>query len=364
MKKNIFKKIIALTYLTFLLFGFLTPVRFSLAFTCEKAPICKAPSVLSTDGCSCTYVLSAPLPDSNGGVMNNFDPSQNNNIGVYLNLMIKLFIGICAVLAVIMIVMGGIEYMTSELPGLKSDGKGKITNAILGLILALGAWTLLNTINPNILNTDLSSLAEVTVTVPISNFQIFGSGALSKDGAPINIDFNTQAYPAASAAAAKTGVDPALILAIFAQETGGGANTGACTPGDAKAKMTTEDITALAYIVGPDKVATTRVSCSLSEGHGGAIGLTQFMPTTWMQYKDTAAGYLGHEPDPWDTEDALMMTAVYLQAKGGATDPTAAAKAYFGACNSGGVDYCNQVAAKTASLKIQIDKAKKDGKIS
>ena len=55
--------------------------------------------------------------------------------------MIKIIIGLCAVLAVIMIVIGGLEYMTSELTESKAHGKESIKNAILGLLLALGALT-------------------------------------------------------------------------------------------------------------------------------------------------------------------------------------------------------------------------------
>ena len=170
MKKNIFKKIITLTSLMFLLFGFLTPVHFSLAATCATPPTCTSPSVVSSDGCSCTYVLLAPLPNPDGGTTKpDFDPTGTGGgaLGGYLNMMIKLFIGICAVLAVIMIVVGGIEYMTSELPGLKSEGKDRIVQAILGLLLALGAWTLLNTINPNLLDSSLSSLKDVTIDVTV-----------------------------------------------------------------------------------------------------------------------------------------------------------------------------------------------------
>jgi membrane-bound lytic murein transglycosylase B len=260
-----------------------------------------------------------------------------------------------------MIVMGGIEYMTTELISSKEAGKERIRNAIFGLLLALGAWTILNTINPNILKSDLSSLEAVTVDVPIAEFKITSSGPQSRYGTEIKIDFNTQAYPAAVTAQTKTGVDSALTLAIFAQETGGGANTGACFPSGAN--MTPADQTALASIVGSENVATTHVSCSLAQGHGGAIGLTQFMPTTWNQYKNKAAGYLGHQPDPWNTNDALMMTAVFLQANGGTTNPTQAAKAYFGSCNSSGIAYCDQIAAKTASIQKQIADAKTSGKI-
>jgi hypothetical protein len=51
--------------------------------------------------------------------------------------------------------MGGIEYMTSELVSSKEAGKERIRDALFGLLLALGAWTLLYTINPDLLKSDV-----------------------------------------------------------------------------------------------------------------------------------------------------------------------------------------------------------------
>jgi cell wall-associated NlpC family hydrolase len=94
-----------------------------------------------------------------------------------------------------MIVIGGIEYMTSELISSKEAGKERIRGAIFGLLLALGAWTLLNQINPDILNTNLNSLQNVTVSVDVmaggeSNtpFTPLNSAALATT--PINCSTN------------------------------------------------------------------------------------------------------------------------------------------------------------------------------
>lgn len=124
------------------------------------------------------YSLLAPLPcekgtdgcDSSGNLVG-FDPTGSGGgaLGGYLNIMIRIFIGLCAVLAVIMIVWGGIEYMTSELISSKAAGKERILGAIFGLLLALGAWTLLNQINPDILNTDLTSLTNQTVEITLND---------------------------------------------------------------------------------------------------------------------------------------------------------------------------------------------------
>ncbi len=128
---------------------------------------------INTLAATTDYQLLAPLPDGNGGKFTTFDPTSadgtNSKLGEYLNLMIKLFIGICSVLAVIMIVIGGIEYMTTELISSKEEGKKRITGAIFGLVLALGAWTLLYQINPDLLNSDLKSLKDVTVKVTLAD---------------------------------------------------------------------------------------------------------------------------------------------------------------------------------------------------
>ncbi len=91
--------------------------------------------------------------------------NTTTGLGAYLNLMIKIFIGICAVLSVVMIVMGGVEYMTSELVHSKEAGKEKIIHALLGLIIALGAYALLYTINPDLLKSDIN-VPNAVVTVP------------------------------------------------------------------------------------------------------------------------------------------------------------------------------------------------------
>lgn len=107
------------------------------------------------------YQLLAPLPK----IDKTFNPGDDKALGKYLNIMIGLTIGISAVLAVVMIVIGGMEYMTSELVSSKEEGRKRMTNAVLGLLIALGAYALLFTINPDLLNTNIKiPVATVTVT--------------------------------------------------------------------------------------------------------------------------------------------------------------------------------------------------------
>jgi hypothetical protein len=79
------------------------------------------------------------------------------SIEQYLAWIFPWFIGFCALLSVVMIAWGGLEYILSELPYAKTDAKGKIEAAIGGLLLALVSWLILYTINPEILNSRIQS---------------------------------------------------------------------------------------------------------------------------------------------------------------------------------------------------------------
>ncbi len=100
---------------------------------------------------STNYQLLAPLPE----MEENFNTADDSALSTYLNSIIKTIIGLSAVFAVVMIVIGGMEYMTSELVSSKEAGKERIKDALLGLLIALGAWALLNTINPELLKSDV-----------------------------------------------------------------------------------------------------------------------------------------------------------------------------------------------------------------
>lgn len=63
-----------------------------------------------------------------------------------------LLIQIISAIAVLAIAYWGIRYILSGIPGIKSYGKERMWSAILGLLLALAAYLILKTINPDILS--------------------------------------------------------------------------------------------------------------------------------------------------------------------------------------------------------------------
>ena len=98
------------------------------------------------------YTTLAPLPGTTQDCVTDSDGKINctTDIQTYIPGVFKLAIGIASVLAVLMIIIGGVEYITTDAIQGKSDGKARIQNALLGLVLVLVSWILLYTINPKL----------------------------------------------------------------------------------------------------------------------------------------------------------------------------------------------------------------------
>lgn len=74
----------------------------------------------------------------------------------YARFIYPFVLSIAAILAVIMLIVAGLELMTAS-EGMKSAAKEKIQNAVLGLLLAVGAYLILKTINPDLLNLQIDT---------------------------------------------------------------------------------------------------------------------------------------------------------------------------------------------------------------
>lgn len=86
--------------------------------------------------------------------------STTTDFDTFLNGIFNIGLAIAATLAVVMITIGGLQYMTTDSISNKSEGKDKIQNAVIGLLIALLIFIILFTINPNLLKFD------ITITPP------------------------------------------------------------------------------------------------------------------------------------------------------------------------------------------------------
>lgn len=188
-----------------------------------------------------------------------------------------------------------------------------------------------------------------------------------------------QAVEYAKTASRITGVRPAMILAILSQESdlgknvgqclitsletgdGKGKNTGTPFPGTMKAPRDTVPFERIMRAAGRDWAATP-VSCPLPGGYGGAMGPTQFIPSTWEGYEGRIKAALGvSAADPWNALHAITATGLYLADMGAAggsyiAEHTAAAKYYAGGnWATSGQGYGTSVMSKAAAFQADID---------
>ena len=108
------------------------------------------------------YKLLEPLPciEGTGNNCKGGEVIKKINLDTYIGYVFKFSIALAAFLAVIMIIWGGVEYMGSEVPFIKSNGKQRIWNAITGLLMVLASYLILATIDPRLveINTKIEAI--------------------------------------------------------------------------------------------------------------------------------------------------------------------------------------------------------------
>ncbi|MBP6858159.1 MAG: hypothetical protein KBC11_03180 [Candidatus Pacebacteria bacterium] len=169
-----------------------------------------------------SYRLLAPIP----GMTALLDPAlcqseQYKNPGVicdinaFLNFLLSLAIGAAAVVLVVKIIISGYGYMTSDIPFVKARLKSGFVEALIGLVVALSAYLILNTINPRLVNNDVKvGVAEFSVKeypeLDSSTYQqITGKQILPK----------SQYVAMAQSIAKEFGIDECLLIATVTSES-------------------------------------------------------------------------------------------------------------------------------------------------
>lgn len=122
---------------------------------------------------------------------------------------------------------------------------------------------------------------------------------------------------AAGEASKATGVRKDYILAELVEETNLGKFTGGCTYKNAN--MHSYDIPVFKEIMKSLGYGLNDKKVSCPQGYyGGAMGIAQFIPTTWEAYSSQISADTGHNPpNPWNVYDGVMGMALYLANHGG-----------------------------------------------
>ncbi len=135
-----------------------------------------------------------------------------------------------------------------------------------------------------------------------------------------------------------TGVRPAFLLGVIAEESNLGANIGKGTwTVDLANSRCTGQRTAFVEITSKLGLDPNLMPVSKKAWYGycgGAMGPAQFMPTTWQLYEDRISAITGHNPpSPWDPEDAFVAAALLLKDNGATTNERRAALKYLAGSN-------------------------------
>lgn len=138
------KQLISIFFITFILgTGFALPIV----------------SVFAQTPTETQYTPLAPIPQLKEGNVYTYES--------FVTGAVELAIGIAGLLAVVMIIWGGIEYITTENITGKGAAKRHIQNAIIGLLLALAAYLILRTINPALVGlTNINSIPNAPLIPP------------------------------------------------------------------------------------------------------------------------------------------------------------------------------------------------------
>lgn len=166
-------------------------------------------------------------------------------------------------------------------------------------------------------------------------------------------------------ASSKTGIRPAFLLGVLQAESDLGGNVGTgnwqkdmyqCYRSIGYLTRAENEKNAFMQIceelgLNPD---LQPVSAEPWYGCGGALGVAQFMPATWMAYKDRVAALTGHNPpNPWNHQDAFMAAAIKLS-NGGANQRTEIGERTAYAKYLGGSRYERWIYSKVTDYVIQL----------
>lgn len=178
---------------------------------------------------------------------------------------------------------------------------------------------------------DLEELADIDIFEIIKN----------KRGVPNSNPSYKEIKEAVEFASEVTGVRKDFLMGMLSVESDFGKNTGGCTYQEVEEgaelshqrgllskkawntfKHRREVIKDIAKDLGYD-YQKIEVSCNPSRynGTGGALGIPQFMPDTWMEYKDRISEVVGKKnPDPWNVRDGVVAMALKLSDVSGVTE--------------------------------------------
>ncbi len=131
---------------SFFIFTFLFSLLLITNFcNAQNDPVIKATTTPTYSASS--YELINPI-----GNISEVKDQDAGGLSNFFNLLIKIAIALAGAIAVVMIIVGGIQYMGTDSVWEKGESVSRMTGAVGGIVLLLCSYLILYTINPDLVN--------------------------------------------------------------------------------------------------------------------------------------------------------------------------------------------------------------------
>ncbi|MEK9151772.1 MAG: pilin, partial [Patescibacteria group bacterium] len=142
------------------------------------------------------------------------------DLGDYISSVYRYAVSVAGVIAAVMMMVGGFQYLTAGGDASRvTQGKERIVDSLVGLFLALAAYLILNTINPDLVNLRLPR-------IPIIKRQEFVACVQTESCYPCGVKYGVLQLPEGQSyigdCTKETSTDPAKMSSAVAECTGKG----------------------------------------------------------------------------------------------------------------------------------------------
>ncbi|MDD3292578.1 MAG: glycoside hydrolase family 3 N-terminal domain-containing protein [Candidatus Pacebacteria bacterium] len=173
-----------------------------------------------------------------------------------------------------------------------------------------------------------------------------------------------------------TEIDPAFLLAILKHEMNLVKEFGLCYVTDLETGegIKVDNDEKMSKVIKPERDVEpflkitkdlgldpykTPITCPMSFGWGGAMGVADFIPSTWARYEDRVKNIIGRPANPWNIRDSFLVAGLYLSESGASLRTRQgewnAAMIYFsGSTKSGYNWYANDALAIADEIRSKI----------
>lgn len=149
------KKILVTIYFVVLVFFNIYSVNAQVSVSPNKDIVAGDQQVDKETGLA-PYRPLAPIPGLPNEISSDVSNPNAFTLPSYIRILVRIAIGIIGILSVVMIIIGGVQYMSTDAFSGKEDGKERVTQALKGLVLAVVAVFVLRTINPQLITLQIT----------------------------------------------------------------------------------------------------------------------------------------------------------------------------------------------------------------